>query len=218
MTSCRREPGRPLPIPREAGELLTRWGGIWGRPGLRGEVRVEFSPRLTRSLGRCLPRRGVIRLNPVLVEPGWRDHFPEVLCHEAAHVVAFALHGRRRPHGPEWRRLMIAAGFEPRAAIRVDGGRVDVARGGIGRRGSRGESGRPSGPGGPGPVGRAAQRIRALRPRRSRPGVVYSHRCPVCQSVWTARRPMRRWRCPTCFDLEGRGALIITRRPGAAPR
>lgn len=43
----------------------------------------------------------------------------EVLCHEAAHVAAFLLHGlRAKPHGPEWRELVAAAGYPPTTALK----------------------------------------------------------------------------------------------------
>ncbi len=38
----------------------------------------------------------------------------------------------------------------------------------------------------------------------------YEHRCPVCQFVRFARRPMTRWRCPECVDVGLAGELIIT--------
>ncbi len=47
----------------------------------------------------------------------------------------------------------------------------------------------------------------AVRPARLR----YEHRCPVCQFVRFARRPMTSWRCPECTDVGLSGALIITR-------
>jgi predicted SprT family Zn-dependent metalloprotease len=44
----------------------------------------------------------------------------EVLCHEAAHAAVYELHGRGpKPHGLEWRKLMVAAGFEPRVRLKV---------------------------------------------------------------------------------------------------
>jgi SprT protein len=37
-----------------------------------------------------------------------------VLCHELAHLAVHRLHGRSaKPHGPEWRALMQAAGYPP---------------------------------------------------------------------------------------------------------
>lgn len=53
----------------------------------------------------------------------------EVICHEAAHVAAFILHGARvRPHGPEWRALLARTGFKP--SLQLTGPRPEA---GIGR-------------------------------------------------------------------------------------
>lgn len=41
----------------------------------------------------------------------------------------------------------------------------------------------------------------------------YEHRCPVCQSVRFARRPVRSWRCAECLDAGLEGELTITRIP-----
>jgi predicted SprT family Zn-dependent metalloprotease len=47
--------------------------------------------------------------------------------------------------------------------------------------------------------------------RRTRPRLVYLHRCPVCQRYRIARRLMRRWRCAACVDVGLDGELVITR-------
>ena len=53
--------------------------------------------------------------------------------------------------------------------------------------------------------------------RKGATGRIYEHRCPVCQTVRTARRPMTTWRCAECLDAGLDGALVITRRdPNAA--
>jgi hypothetical protein len=63
-----------------------------------------------------------------------RDLLEEVLCHELAHVAVYRLHGRAvRPHGPEWKGLVAAAGFKPRARFERAEGRFPT-RGGTGRR------------------------------------------------------------------------------------
>lgn len=93
---------------------IAQWALLWKAPGLETRVSVSFSRRLRRSLGRCVPARGVVRLNMRLLRSR-PELLDEVLCHEVAHVAAYELHGRRtRPHGREWAALMRAAGFEPR--------------------------------------------------------------------------------------------------------
>lgn len=99
---------------------ISEWAGAWGTPQLPGHIRVGFSTRLRRSLGRCLPKTGEIRLHGALrdVPVGL---LREVLCHEAAHIAVHLLHGRRvRPHGKEWARLMRTAGYEPKARMALD--------------------------------------------------------------------------------------------------
>jgi hypothetical protein len=58
---------------------------------------------------------------------------------------------------------------------------------------------------------------------RPRPGIAsgrYEHRCPVCQMVRVARRPVTQWRCASCVATGLPGDLEITRivmgrgRPG----
>ena len=95
-------------------KLVERWALTWGLPGLERRLRISFSPRLSRSLGRCTPRTGRIALHPALCT-GSRSRVAEVLCHEAAHVAAYELFGETaRPHGSEWAALVTAAGFQPK--------------------------------------------------------------------------------------------------------
>ena len=89
----------------------------WMLPGLQHSVRIEWSRRFRRSLGRVHLERRVVRLSADLA----RAPLPlllEVLCHEVAHLAARDLHGSQcPPHGPEGERLVQAAGFEPRRRI-----------------------------------------------------------------------------------------------------
>ncbi len=101
----------------ELHKLLAEWSALWGVPELA--CRVEFSPRLRASLGRCLPRRALIRLHPDL-EGRWREHFQEVLCHEFAHLAVEHLYPGARAHGPEWASLVRQAGFVPRRRMALD--------------------------------------------------------------------------------------------------
>ena len=96
---------------------LRSWCRRWGVPDLAREVRVEFSPRLRTSLGRCRLAEKRILLHPELAGEA-RELLLEALCHEAAHLAAREIHGARiRPHGEEWASLVRAAGFEPRVRI-----------------------------------------------------------------------------------------------------
>lgn len=100
-------------------EELQRWAELWEDEEL-AEVRFELSGRMTSSLGRCYPRKRLIRLNPRLFSD--LGHLlSEVLCHELAHELVYRRHGKARPHGEQWRRLVEQAGYPPRTGIPVAG-------------------------------------------------------------------------------------------------
>jgi predicted SprT family Zn-dependent metalloprotease len=152
------------------------WSTLWGVSGLEHNCRISFSNRLRRSLGRCYPRRRSITLAAHLKNESFHL-IEEVLCHELAHLAVFESHEETcRPHGPEWAKLVHAAGFEPRTRFHRETHNN------------------------PHPVQR----------RRH----IYSHRCPVCQSKWAARRSMHNWRCSACIRLGFDGRLEIQHTSG----
>ena len=82
---------------------------------------LEVGRERRRSLGRCEPAKGEIRIARWLWEEA-PELLPEVLCHELAHVAVFELYGRGpKPHGPEWKELVRRAGYEPRLRLAVAG-------------------------------------------------------------------------------------------------
>src|SRR5262245_102885 len=98
---------------RSCTRAMSKWAKLWRTPELTQHVTISFSPRLRKALGRVRPSSGMITLNADLAS-GPQSLLLEVLCHEAAHVAAYLLHGHRaKPHGPEWRMLVRAAGYEP---------------------------------------------------------------------------------------------------------
>lgn len=102
-----------------AAPVLLRCATTWGEPGLPGRLTLAISHRLHRSLGRCYAQRRLVRIAPVVLElaPSLQE---EIVCHEAAHLVAFERHGRgQQPHGAGWKELMRAAGFAPRVRMKV---------------------------------------------------------------------------------------------------
>jgi SprT protein len=114
--------------PSEWLALIARWAVLWRVPGLEQRLTVSFSPRLRRSLGRCVPAKRIVRLNVRLLH-ATAALLEEVLCHEVAHVAVHELHVTRcRPHGPEWAALMRAAGFEPRVRARLSHDAQSVVR------------------------------------------------------------------------------------------
>ena len=99
-----------------ASPLLARWARLWRSPSLK-RASCQFNFRLSAGLGRCRVGVPVIELNPRLSQRGQRLR-QEVLCHEAAHLVVWERYGdAAKPHGPEWRQLMLVAGFSPRTKI-----------------------------------------------------------------------------------------------------
>jgi hypothetical protein len=80
------------------------WAVAWDIPDLASPVEIVFSRRIRRSLGRCVPRTGEIRLNPALLQAG-DDVLREVLCHEAAHAATWILRGNASSRSePPWAR------------------------------------------------------------------------------------------------------------------
>ncbi len=97
---------------------LLKWAKLWRIPELPNRIKISFSCQLRRSLGRVLPRSGVVTLNANLATAP-RAVLLEVLCHEVAHVAACQLHGPGvKPHGPEWQALVRAAGYHPSVAMK----------------------------------------------------------------------------------------------------
>lgn len=97
---------------------LAKWARCWRTPQLADRLRISFSSRLRKSAGRVRPKAGIITLHTGLASAP-RSVLLEVLCHEAAHVAAYLLHGSRaKPHGAQWRALVQAAGYQPSTSLR----------------------------------------------------------------------------------------------------
>ena len=146
---------------------------------------IEWSSRLTRSLGRCYPHKRKVRLAARLqsAELGLLE---EVLCHETAHLAAHELHGQGiRPHGAEWK-----APPSPAASA----GQASCAPLAMNR--ERASPYRTASP-------------RQHHPRKSDTTGTTSVSCVPTR---VARRSMRRWRCRACVDAGLDGILTITRR------
>ena len=108
--------------------LLERWATLWRVPDLAKSVGLRSSTRLRRSLGNYRASRQQITLAAWLLDESCRALLEEVLCHEAAHAAVHLSRPRAgrwrwgrvrtvRPHGPEWRAFMEAAGHAPRVRI-----------------------------------------------------------------------------------------------------
>ena len=105
--------------------LLGKWEST-----LRGqEIQIEYSSRLTVSLGMSYPSRKLIRLNHSLLGAD-ASLLDATLCHELAHIVIYHRYGTAvAAHGEEWRALMRAAGYPATARMAGHGGkRKRIAR------------------------------------------------------------------------------------------
>jgi len=98
-------------------ERLAKWACAWNLEGLEERVRWTLSSRMRSSLGRYVPRRREIRIACFVVDAP-TELLEEVVCHEFAHAAVDEAFGRGcRPHGVEWRRLMLRAGRDPRVRL-----------------------------------------------------------------------------------------------------
>ena len=149
-------------------------------------TRLALSTRYRLRLATADARRACITLRAD-AESWGRPLLQQVLVHELGHIVVHARYGLdAQPHGAEWKRLMELSGLEPAARVR---GGCGVLRSGA-------------------PV---PERL-VLSPSH-RPS--YEHRCPVCQMVRVAKRPVRQWLCRVCVEAGLDGVLLISRVPPA---
>lgn len=79
--------------------VTERLGQHWPRPVLR------FTQR-GKAAGTAHLQKWEIRLNPLLLVDNLPSFLHEVIPHELAHLLVFALHGRCAPHGREWKGMM----------------------------------------------------------------------------------------------------------------
>jgi SprT protein len=77
-----------------------------------GDVRVEFGLR-GRAAGDACPSTGTTRYNSELLDRYGDEFVRSIVPHEVAHIVTWAVFGRVKPHGPEWRSVMEFFGVDP---------------------------------------------------------------------------------------------------------
>jgi predicted SprT family Zn-dependent metalloprotease len=129
-TGPRRQPGadqgalprraslEPFVLPPYLSAIAMQLQEAWHMPGLLLNVSFRCNPRLRTTIARWVLKKNRIELGPRFFT--LRQSQPRILCHELAHKVAIALHGRRvLPHGPEWRALIEAAGFSPETQLKT---------------------------------------------------------------------------------------------------
>lgn len=59
-----------------------------------------------RSAGSAHLQKNLIKFNPVLYIQNKQVFMEQVVGHEVAHLIAYQLYGRVKPHGKEWQQIM----------------------------------------------------------------------------------------------------------------
>jgi hypothetical protein len=107
-----RRSGQLERIYRQAVPLRRKWASMWRIPELRDAGKLQFNPRLTRTVARWVLGTRCLEVGPRFFESDRNQ--TAILCHEYAHAAAVLRFGPAVPsHGPEWRQFVRAAGFEP---------------------------------------------------------------------------------------------------------
>lgn len=100
---------------------IGRAGALYGRNF--GMLQVDFDLR-GKCAGMYQIQRGQrrIRYNPWLFAKYYSDSLSNTVTHEVAHYIVDCLHGLRRvkPHGVEWRQVMMDLGAVPKATGSYD--------------------------------------------------------------------------------------------------
>ncbi len=103
-------------------DCLLQASQAYGRPFPQPALRLD---QRGKAAGSARLTNWCIRLNPVLLADNPHAFFEEVIPHEVAHLVVFALWGRTAPHGPEWRSVMQQVfGLPPRVTHSLDVSKV----------------------------------------------------------------------------------------------
>jgi len=103
-----------------------------GVDGLEHKIRIEWSNRLTRSMGNCgrdrwsdiCGRSWVVKLSVPLFSRATTEERYNTIIHEVCHAIDDYLNGRMDPlmegHGPKWQKVMRACGITPTRYHNVD--------------------------------------------------------------------------------------------------
>ena len=73
-----------------------------------GQIRYGYLSRIERSISNTARDLPILRFNPYLLVKYKEIFIDQVVPHECAHLVAYALFGMKiKPHGSEWKALMM---------------------------------------------------------------------------------------------------------------
>jgi SprT protein len=93
-------------------ELVVRAREQWPKKRIP-DVKVAFGLR-GHAAGDACARTATTRYNDELLDRYGDEFVRTIVPHEVAHVVTWAVFGRVKPHGPEWRDVMRFFGAPPR--------------------------------------------------------------------------------------------------------
>ena len=81
--------------------------------------KVKWNLRGTTA-GKASLSRWEIHLHPVLVESEGEKYINRTPGHEVAHLITFSVYGRVKPHGREWKSVMLILGLDPKRCHNYD--------------------------------------------------------------------------------------------------
>jgi len=103
-------------------DCLLQASRVYRRPFPQPSLRLD---QRGKCAGTARLTEWCIRLNPVLLADNPTAFLQEVIPHEVAHLVVFALWGRTAPHGAEWQTVMQRVfGLPPKVTHRLDVSKV----------------------------------------------------------------------------------------------
>lgn len=99
----------------EITRLIKEAGEKNNYPEIMDWVDIRWSNRMTSAMGSAQKQYGryVISLSTKLFARATEEEKIQVVVHEACHVIAGLITGRRMKHDHEWRQTMRNAGFSP---------------------------------------------------------------------------------------------------------
>ena len=101
---------------------------IWQRPFELPSISFDLRGCCA---GRAYYKYNRIRLNPILMVENQEDFVVQTVPHEVAHLLAFTMFGTRtriKPHGTEWKSVMLALGLKPARCHSYDVANARVRR------------------------------------------------------------------------------------------
>ena len=102
-------------------ELIQRAGEIFGQQFPKIPVLFDLKGRAA-GMYKVQRQQRLIRYNPYIFAKYFSDNLNTTVPHEVAHYVTDLMYGLRhiKPHGPEWKQVMLSLGADPVATGSYD--------------------------------------------------------------------------------------------------